>query len=379
MSQKTIIIAVAIFLVLGIALFAIGFYLLPKDKVVLEEQPAKNLFPFGTAEDRQIRNSALSREETGIEDDKDATEIISGILKQLSNVPIAGAITLEKDGKTFVRYTERTTGHVYETSTDGRQKNRLSNTTIPAIQQVLWGADGEDLIIRYLDENDVIKSVVATIVKGEESQTGVIEGALLPDNIHDLTVSHDGQNIFYILSLGNAAIGTTANIDGSGKKQIFESPVVEWQPTWITKNNILLTTKPSYAALGYLYTIQISSGVLNKILGSIAGLTTRTSNDMSKTLYSASGNNTFETSLHDIESGTSVLFPITTLPEKCVWGSDNITLYCGAPQVIPKANYPDTWYKGVVSFNDAIWKINTETGVLNILSVPEEDARESID
>ena len=316
MSQKTIIITVIVFLVLGIALFAIGFYLLPKDKVVLQEQPAKNLFPFGTAEDRQVRNSALPREETGIEDEIDVNEIISGVLRQLSNVPIAGAITLEKDNKTFVRYTERTTGHIYEASADGRQKNRLSNTTIPAIQQVLWGTNGENFIIRYLDENDVIKSVVATIVKGEESQVGVVEGALLPDNIHDLTVSPDGQKIFYILSLGNAVIGTTANIDGSGKKQIFESPVVEWQPTWVTKNNILLTTKPSYAALGYLYAIRTSSGSLNKILGDIAGLTARTSSDMSKTLYSASGNNTFETSLYDTESGTSILFPITTLPEK---------------------------------------------------------------
>ncbi len=80
-----------------------------------------------------------------------------------------------------------------------------------------------------------------------------------------------------------------------------------------------------------------------------------------------------------MKNSVTAAFAITALPEKCLWTKDSITLFCGAPNEIPEGMYPDSWYQGKVSFSDALWKINTETGALNILAIPEEDAREEID
>ena len=51
-----------------------------------------------------------------------------------------------------------------------------------------------------------------------------------------------------------------------------------------------------------------------------------------------------------------------TLPEKCAWGRGSLTLFCAVPKFAPGALYPDSWYRGEISFNDDIWKIDIETG-----------------
>ena len=55
---------------------------------------------------------------------------------------------------------------------------------------------------------------------------------------------------------------------------------------------------------------------------------------------------------------------LETLPEKCVWSkADASIFYCAVPENIPADNiYPDVWYQGLMSFSDAIWKVNIKTG-----------------
>lgn len=185
--------------------------------------------------------------------------------------------------------------------------------------------------------------------------------------------------MFYILSLGNAAIGTISKIDGSSKKQIFESAIVGWIPKWVDTNTITLLPKPSALVRGFLYTLNSKTGVLSKLLGDVPGLTALVSHDKSKVIFSASASDSFETFLHRTGTRGITAFPITTLPEKCAWSKDDVTLFCGAPRSVETGDYPDFWYQGKVSFSDTIWKINTETGALNILAIPEDDARTEID
>jgi hypothetical protein len=54
---------------------------------------------------------------------------------------------------------------------------------------------------------------------------------------------------------------------------------------------------------------------------------------------------------------------LSTLPEKCVWGKDSVTAYCGSPSAVSGGAYPDVWYQGVTHFNDGIWKVDTKGGV----------------
>jgi len=83
--------------------------------------------------------------------------------------------------------------------------------------------------------------------------------------------------------------------------------------------------------------------------------------------------------IHTTEKGESIRAPITTLPEKCVWGNDNITVYCGVPSDFGQGAYPDIWYQGVVSFSDVIWMLNTETNAVELLATPIELANTEMD
>ena len=44
---------------------------------------------------------------------------------------------------------------------------------------------------------------------------------------------------------------------------------------------------------------------------------------------------------------------------------------CGIPQRIPGGQYPDSWYQGLVSFRDVIWKIDTTTNTTSLILTPE--------
>ncbi|MEK7178854.1 MAG: hypothetical protein AAB727_01195, partial [Patescibacteria group bacterium] len=104
---------------------------------------------------------------------------------------------------------------------------------------------------------------------------------------------------------------------------------------------------------------------LQKILGNIRGLTALLSPDKKNVLFSRSTETDFKTYLYDIKNKTAFFFPVVTLPEKCAWKER--TVYCGAPREIPEALYPDDWYQGVVSFSDDIWKIDADTGAVDIV------------
>lgn len=378
MSQKTIYITIGILAALGIFLFVAGFILVQQGKIPgVAPEAVKNLFPFGES-GKTVGIPERAQTNTATEGTpSQSTGQSFGALKQISASSVAGATSFTQNGKTIIRYVEKQTGHIYEIETGNTRANRISNMTIPGIQNVLWG-EGESLILQYLDGNNTIKSVSAKIIRAT-STSETLSGTFLPDSIRDIAVSEDKKKVFYLLSLGNAVIGTVANIDGGGRKQVFESPITEWAPAWIDPKTISLTTRPSAFARGYLYTLSSENGNIQKILGDVSGLTTLVSKNKNKVLFSASAQSSFETFLHTIQKGTATIFPITTLPEKCAWSNDNINLYCAVPESIPAGAYPDLWYQGKISFSDALWKINTETGALNILSTPGESARETLD
>ena len=78
------------------------------------------------------------------------------------------------------------------------------------------------------------------------------------------------------------------------------------------------------------------------------------------------------TNYYDLITKTSSLFPLKTLPEKCVWGGvAKEILYCAVPATPNKGEYPDIWYQGIESFNDELWSINTTTGQTEIVADKE--------
>ncbi|MFA5838975.1 MAG: hypothetical protein WC849_03505, partial [Candidatus Paceibacterota bacterium] len=133
----------------------------------------------------------------------------------------------------------------------------------------------------------------------------------------------------------------------------------EWLSEWSTNQGMFLTTKPSYSVNGSIFLLNTTNKTISKIFGGVLGLTTLVNPTGSLVLYSTSTETGPKLGVFDINKHTTKDLDTYGLPEKCVWSSDNINIFCAVPNVITGNQYPDYWYQGLISFDDYFVKINT--------------------
>lgn len=279
------------------------------------------------------------------------------ILRQISSVPTAGGVIFNTEKDTVIRYVERATGHIFETTSDSMEQNRISNTTIPRVQESIWSPDGEMVILRYFDENEILKSFYGKISKDK----GELTGWFLSNNITDIDTHKDGD-IFYIQKIGNYSKGVISKFDGTNSKTVLSSTISDWYPKWMD-NSATIITKPSRNIGGFMYLLQ--SNGYKKILSGV-GLITSINPNGSKILFSTSDTNETNLFVYDRDSKEITEVPFRTLAEKCTW-SNNSIFFCASPYNSIQGVIPDDWYKGSLSFSDDIWSYNTETGTSKLV------------
>lgn len=261
-----------------------------------------------------------------------------------------------------LRYVNKATGNIYQTFADRIDERKFSSTTIPMVYEAFFGNKGESVVMRYLKGNKTIETFVGTLPKeylGADSiGTDEVKGSFLPENVSDVSMSPDTQKMFYLFNIEDNAVGITYSLQSNTKIQVFDSSFTEWLSLWPNEKNITVTTKPSYNVPGYAYSINVDKKDFNKVLGGINGLTTLMSPSGKIILY---GDNNLSLNLYNVDTGDSSSVGIKTLPEKCVWGSQSDIIYCAVPKYIDRAQYPDSWYQGEISFSDEIWKIDATT------------------
>lgn len=283
--------------------------------------------------------------------------VFKPILRQLTTEPVAGAVAGGKGGATIVRYLDRATGNAYEIPADGGSAKRLTNTTIPKIYEAFWSRNGVAVVARYLKEDgETVESFSATI-KPKSGGEGDLAGVFLPQNITALALAPSGTELFYLRDEGGGAVGIRAGLNGSGKTEVFRSPLREWLPLWSAQSAIALLSKPSAVAEGMLGVVNAGGGELRPLIRGVRGLTVLPDHELKQILYSASTENGVTLNLLAGAGGVSRALSLATLSEKCVWAKSNRNLYCGVPSAIPGGSYPDAWYQGVVSFSDGVWSI----------------------
>ena len=368
MSKKVIIIVVSLILIGG----AFWYYLASKNATNSSSASTgtKSFLPFGdqsSGTNGQQSNASTPAENTINENGVSVTVK----LNQVTPFSIAG-FTLFNDTRPTqdpsvintntvpsgansvpaLRYVARADGHVYEEYLDTGASAPISTSTIPSVHEALFGNNGKSVIYRYLDptNDSIIQSYVGTL--------GDAIGSFLSTNINNVSISPDGSQYFYLINNGNVAVGLIGSFGNTKRAQVFSSPFTEWMPQWTTKSTILLTTKPSWNVVGSVYSLNTSTQNITKVFGGINGLTTLASPSATAILYAQ------DTSLgvYDVANKSFSNLSSATLPEKCVWSSDNINIYCGVPDNIIGTQYPDLWYQGVDSFDDSIVEINTATG-----------------
>ncbi len=285
-----------------------------------------------------------------------------------STTPTSGSISTEF--ALAVRYVEKATGNIYQSFADKIEEQKLSKTLVPRVQEAFFGVNTESVVMRSTKYDDVtILSFSGNIPKETINDTTTgdkeVTGTFLSDNITDMSISPDKSQIFYLLNVGENAIGSTSGLLGDKKVQVFDSPFTEWLSQWPNKDLITLTTKPSSSVLGYMYAINLTRKDFNRVIGDINGLTTLTSPSGKLVLWTDSS---LSLEIFNINTKTSSTLGIKTLPEKCVWSNSSDYIYCSVPKYIEGASYPDAWYMGKISFSDEIWKIDVATQTGSIIS-----------
>jgi len=226
--------------------------------------------------------------------------------------------------------------------------------------------------MRYLKtDNRTIETFVGTlpqeILGGDSTGENELRGTFLTANITDMSISPDGKSIFYLFNSGETTVGTILDIASGKKTQAFDSAFNEWLSSWPGSKTVTLTTKPSYVALGYLYKLDLTAQNLVRVLDSVYGLTALLSPDGKMVLYA---DNSLALNIYHTDTKISESLGVRSLPEKCVWGKGSDIVYCSAPKIVLGTNYPDAWYKGEISFDDQVWKIDPVLGTASILLDP---------
>lgn len=269
---------------------------------------------------------------------------------------------------TEVRFIDRASGNIYRYTAHARSLTRLSNKTLPGVQEASWLPDGSVAYARFVGEGEQ----VATYVLPDNGEGGFF----LEQGLASAEATAGGS-LFKMLSGSTGSVGSISTSDDTGARTIFTS-LLSSLVVHPTRGNYFGHTKASAFLDGYGFQITTASGAFTRILGPFRGLSVLPSPDGTRLLYSYVDRGTLRLSVYDVATRSSVALPVATLTEKCYWSPDSLSTYCGVPMALPNG-LPDFWYQGAISFSDRLWKINMQDRLATLIVDPNAVAEVSID
>ena len=226
---------------------------------------------------------------------------------------------------------ERATGHIYKINLEGTNKTRLSNTTVPKSFEAFWSYKSDKMAVRYFEDpspkniNLTVKTFLASIgplLKATSSSQAELKGLALPATVSEIAVSPAEDKVFYLNRLNdNTTEGIAADFSNKNQKKIFELSFGEFNVSWPTKDNIVLLTKPSAKAEGFLVFFNAKTGSLTRIFGRNKGIDGGCFARMGeKIVFSGLGQDGTEAKIYDVKSKTVSSLGFVVFADKCVWG-----------------------------------------------------------
>jgi len=281
-------------------------------------------------------------------------------LRKIWSEPVAGAFVYDTQEGSIVRLVERSTGHVYDVDLFSPNNKRISNTTIPKVYDAKW-INKDSFVAQFLeDDNETIRTYIIEVNEPLGTTTeGTSLGKIINENINSLSVS---QNRFFYLALtGSIGEGFIGNQTNTSIRKVWSSPIKELNLQDLGGNNVALFTKPYPNVNGFLYLVNTTNGVFRRVLANIPGLTVLVSPNTSKVLtLSQSNSNRFY--IYNVSNVEEIDINPITFPEKCIWSNEEDSFFCAVPKNQLQPSSLISWYLGNVSFEDSIWKYNSETG-----------------
>lgn len=382
MNRRFLIVLASIIVILGIV---VGIYFLFFTPGATLQVGVPN--PFG---------SSANKSDTGILGPdggpvQGAGVIVAPRLMRISDGPVAkGAVALAipavfgtasstasttaevTPADTEVRYIERQSGNVYAFRIHDRLLSRISNKTLPGIQEALWTSNGERAFARYLTRAADGTEHVDTYALSSDGG----EGYFLEQDLEQVAVQGT-STVFSLLPNSSGSIGSLSAPDGTNVRTLFTSTLARLT-TRFAGNDLVATTKASSGLDGYAFLVNRATGSFTRLLGPFRSLSTLPNPSGTSLLYSYTERGKLAAQVLDIASHTATPLPLATLSEKCAWAPKGRTLYCAVPTSVG-GNLPDDWYQGAYSFTDRLWRIDLDTRLATLIVDPKQVGQVEID
>lgn len=378
MNRRILIIIASIIVVLGLVVGA--YYLFFSKGATLTVGNPGDL--FGGSGDRPT--TLLGPDGAPIQG---AGTVVAPKLIRISDAPVAkGAIALfipatepaasstepATPADTEIRFIERQSGNVYAFRLHDRVLTRISNRTIPGIQEATWTLDGARAFVRYLtratDGTEHIDTYMLPANGGE--------GYFLEQGLEQVAVQGT-STVLSVLPNTSGSIGSLSNPDGTNLRTLFTSPLSRLSADF-SGSDILATTKGSVTLDGYAFLVSRATGAFTRILGPYRGLSAVANPEGTSVLYSYADRGRIYLQVLDLATRTATALPLSTFAEKCAWAPGGRAVYCGVPTALA-GNMPDDWYQGAATFSDRIWRIDLDTRLATLVVDPGQVGDVAID
>ncbi|MEK7478141.1 MAG: hypothetical protein AAB645_02120 [Patescibacteria group bacterium] len=335
----------------------------------------RNLFPIGRGNNANVgpigTDAGMPAGESLINSPIPGQSNLSnyGVLTQISNNPIGGADIVTLNGTSTPVFIDRASGNIYKVDSANLAISHLTNSSLPTVYQSYWGWDKNSVkVLAYHGLDNGLELFAGAFKSNFITSTSSIDkpieltGQPLNLSILDLAVSPRHDKVFYLTKGADGVLGFVSDWDLKNQKLVFRSPFSEWLASWPEDNIVVLQTKPALGIIGYLYYLNLKTGVLTKMLEG-DDLSALVSPDLKKVIYTVGKG----ASLNLLQIGNpsqDTPLGINTYPEKCVWTKDAKKIYCAAPVSLPKDVSIENWYRGEVSFTDNLWVVDAVYGSL---------------
>jgi hypothetical protein len=228
----------------------------------------------------------------------------------------------------------------------------IASLTTPRVVEAVFSPEATRVAL--ISENgNVLETYVGTFTKNDAGE-GSIDGINLPTNVREIGFSDTGEEVYYLEETVSGTAGRAYDVLRQTSRTLFTIPFKDVRVLWGDTSYVY--TSPSIHQSGYLYKV---TGSTLELIETGRGLTAFAYEN--GFVVAREKNELFNATAY--ESSGSTILPYRALPEKCT-GDNGATssVFCAEPLIVPEGEYPDDWYKGVVSFSDTIWHSDVALG-----------------
>lgn len=283
-------------------------------------------------------------------------------LRQLTTLKTIGFQEVIKDASSSpeVYYAEAGTGNIFSINLETGEETRISKTTIPESRKVAITKNGE--FVLFQSGTGLNSEFYLGTLSTSSDEISLDD---LPSNIISFTETNDNT---FLLAVQNVDSVTAQEYYPKTKKtaNLFTIPFREVSIDWgeTGKDTHYFYPKASKELEGYLYSV--NNNKIKRLPISEYGLSAIGNNNYIITGGLNNGN--YSTDSFTIVDGSSQLLPLTLLPEKCDFVSlESFETICAVNTNDNIRDLPDSWYQGLMSSVDSLWKFNLITNVATLI------------